>query len=64
MEEICHVCGEPLDDVDRAHCNWCGEPFHFAMSITSQTQDCGRVWIDEELLALTFICQSCDAARQ
>jgi len=30
-----------------------------ALTIDSKVTDCGAVWIDDELLALQFLCNAC-----
>jgi len=59
MQETCHVCGESLFEDSAAFCNCCGREFHMALTIDSKVTDCGAVWIDDELLALQFLCNAC-----
>lgn len=59
MQETCHVCGEALSEDSAAFCNCCGREFHMALTIHSTVQDCGAVWIDDDLLALQFCCSTC-----
>lgn len=55
----CAVCGEPLDDILAAECNWCDARFHLNQRNDIEAKDCGKVWIDEQHLALQFACDSC-----
>ena len=55
----CAVCGEPLDAVLAAECNWCDARFHLNQRNDVEAKDCGKVWIDEQHLALQFACDTC-----
>lgn len=45
-QEVCCVCGQPLDENDVAMCDFCHGRFHMAMTLTSATKDCGIVGTD------------------
>jgi predicted amidophosphoribosyltransferase len=57
-EELCGVCGEAMDE-NRASCNQCGNEFHLALRIDRPARDCGEAWIDEDVQALVFGCNTC-----
>ena len=57
-QERCTVCEEPLA-ADRAACHRCGREFHLALRSDSAVVDCGDAWIDGELEALVFSCNTC-----
>lgn len=59
QEEICCVCGDALDNENVARCTICERRFHLAWSTQTPTKNCGRVWIDERLCAMRFMCQTC-----
>ena len=55
----CVVCGEPLRADGQADCYSCGQFFHLALTATAGVEDCGQVWIDDEVMALQFACNGC-----
>lgn len=55
----CAVCGEDVPAPMTAECNWCGQPYHLNQRNDVEGKDCGRVWIDEQYLALQFACDTC-----
>ena len=58
-QQVCVVCGEPVDGGNSSTCNSCGQPFHLNPRNDRPGKDCGAVWIDEQYLALEFVCQRC-----
>lgn len=54
----CRVCGDPLRD-ETAVCIVCDRTFHLRASETSDSKDCGEVWISEQHLSLEFACNIC-----
>ena len=56
---ICVVCSERVEAGMSAECNWCDGRYHLNQRNDVEAQDCGRVWIDEQYLALMFACDSC-----
>jgi hypothetical protein len=56
---MCIVCGEPADAKMSSECNQCGGRFHLNQRNDVEAKDCGRVWIDEQFLALQFACDTC-----
>lgn len=59
MEEICDVCGQPLDEENVARCALCGRRFHLAWSIHAQVENCGRVCFDNRSWSMVFVCHPC-----
>ena len=55
----CVVCGGPLRPDAQADCYSCGQFFHLALTATAGVEDCGQVWIDDEVMALQFACNGC-----
>lgn len=55
----CAVCGGPAVLAMLAECNWCDRRFHLNPRNDIEAKDCGRVWIDEQYLALQFACDDC-----
>lgn len=55
----CAVCGGKAAPVLLAECNWCDRRFHLNPRNDTEAKDCGRVWIDEQYLALQFACDNC-----
>ncbi len=62
-QDACSVCGAPLAAAMSAECNWCDGRFHLNQRNDVEGKDCGRVWIDEQYLALQFACDTCLAAE-
>ena len=58
-EEICCICGGPLDGENVSRCAICGQPFHMAWSVQAQVPECGRYLIRDEACSLAFICNKC-----
>lgn len=63
-EEVCGVCGEPLDGENMSRCILCGRPFHLAMSVKAQTPNCGGYTMLEESWGLAFVCNRCAERRR
>lgn len=55
----CHVCLEILTVTTEAWCNQCGGSFHLNQRSDLPGKDCGDVWINDESLALDFLCNRC-----
>ncbi len=55
----CAVCGEDAPAALTAECNWCDQRYHLNQRNDVEGKDCGRVWIDEQYLALQFACATC-----
>ena len=55
----CVVCAAPLQTDAQADCYRCGGYFHLALTTNSSVEDCGQVWIDDEVMALQFACNGC-----
>ena len=55
----CAVCGESAEAALSAQCNWCDARFHLNQRNDVEAKDCGKVWIDEQFLALQFACNNC-----
>ena len=56
---ICAVCGESIPAGMSAECNWCSGVYHLNQRNDVEAKDCGKVWIDEQYLALQFACDTC-----
>ena len=61
MEEICDVCGLPLDEKNVSRCRLCGRKFHMAWSVDAEIQNCGQVWFDKASSGMAFACNICIA---
>lgn len=61
MEEVCGVCGEPLDEENASRCVLCGRRFHMAWSIHAPVSNCGRVWFNDMACRIAFVCNICIA---
>jgi hypothetical protein len=57
--DVCNCCEGPFQSSDRATCTFCGGSFHLAMRTDVAVQECGQVWINDELEALEFGCNRC-----
>jgi hypothetical protein len=55
----CAVCGEAATFTQSAECNWCDARYHLNQRNDVEGKDCGKVWIDEQFLALQFACNNC-----
>lgn len=55
----CVVCAAPLQSDAQADCYRCGGYFHLALTTNSTVEDCGQVWIDDEVMALQSACNGC-----
>ena len=62
-EALCAVCGRPLRPDAQADCYSCGQYFHLGLTANSDVEDCGQVWLDDEVLALQFACNRCLEAQ-
>lgn len=60
----CRVCSKPLQTQAQADCYLCGDYFHLGLTADADVEDCGQVWIDDEVLALQFACNHCLEAQQ
>ena len=60
----CAVCGGPLTRNASADCYMCGQLFHLGLTTDSVVDDCGQVWLDDEVMALQFACNSCLEAQR
>jgi hypothetical protein len=58
-EVTCVVCNEQAEASMTAECNWCDGRYHLNQRSDIEGRDCGRVWIDEQFLALQFACNTC-----
>ena len=58
-QQVCVVCGEPVDGGNSSTCNSCGQPFHLNPRNDRPGKDCGAVWIDEQYLSLRYACFNC-----
>lgn len=63
MADTCHVCTADLVGPDTASCHLCYRDFHLAMTITSTVVDCGQIFMDNDSLALAFVCNACVEER-
>jgi len=59
ITDVCVCCRRPFRAHDRAICTSCGAGFHLAMRIDVVVEECGEVWINDELEALEFGCNRC-----
>ena len=59
MSEICHVCGQPLDELYYVSCVACGRRVHFRSSENSDDIDCAYIVSQVNVCGLAFICNSC-----
>jgi len=59
LAEICHVCGESLDEDNVSRYLICGGRFHVAWSIDAPIKNCGQTWFEERSCSLGFICTPC-----
>src|SRR5690242_9103581 len=55
----CSICAEPTGRHCQAICNGCGSLFHLALREDIPCKDCGQVWLNEEYMALEFVCNTC-----
>lgn len=55
----CAICGERAPEPLTAECNWCDRRYHLNPRNDVPGKDCGRVWIDEQFMALQFACNDC-----
>jgi predicted amidophosphoribosyltransferase len=56
---VCSVCSEDVTEESEAWCNSCGKPYHLSQRVDVPGKDCGKVWINEDHLALEFACDTC-----
>jgi hypothetical protein len=61
---VCAVCGDSTDPGASSECNWCGRRFHLNQRNDVDAKDCGKVWIDEQYMALQFACDLCLAEQE
>ncbi len=59
MEETCHVCGKPLDEICAVNCVVCGGKVHFNPA-GSPGNDCCGVVTQIGACGLSFVCNDCD----
>ena len=62
--EVCVICGEDLDEVHQATCQFCGGKFHHPWSQDAQVPKCGLIGSHEEALAIVFLCNDCYYGRR
>lgn len=55
----CVVCGDAVEPSTSSECNGCNGRYHLNQRNDIEGKDCGRVWIDEQFLALQFACDNC-----
>ena len=58
MEETCHVCGQPLDELYAVSCVACGRKIHF-QSTEPAGNDCGHILMQLGVCGLAFMCNPC-----
>jgi hypothetical protein len=56
---VCVVCAESVRASMSSECNWCNGRYHLNQRNDVVAKDCGRVWIDEQYMALQFACDNC-----
>lgn len=56
---VCVVCAGDVEAHLSAECNWCDGRYHLNPRNDVEGKDCGRVWIDEQYLALQYACDNC-----
>ena len=59
MEDLCHVCGKPLDEQNTSQCRLCGRKFHLAWSVDAGIENWGHVWFDTRSCGMAFACKCC-----
>jgi hypothetical protein len=60
----CVVCGDEVSAALSAECHWCDGRYHLNTRNDIAAKDCGRVWIDEQYMALRFACDNCLAGQR
>ena len=63
MEEICSVCGKPLDEIYAVSCIACGRKIHFSPAETSR-DDCSHIVTQLYTCGLAFVCKHCSAVQK
>jgi len=58
MEEICNVCGKPLDEIYAVSCIGCGRKIHFPAA-ESVNDSCGSIVNQWNICGLAFVCKRC-----
>jgi hypothetical protein len=58
MEELCGVCGKPLDGIYDVTCMACGRKIHFP-AVDTQGHSCACVVTQLYACALAFLCKNC-----
>ncbi|MFQ5382135.1 MAG: hypothetical protein ACE5EF_11050 [Dehalococcoidia bacterium] len=58
-QPVCRACGDDITPDFEAWCNSCGEAYHLNQRAGDESRDCGKVWINEEHMALEFACNVC-----
>jgi len=58
MEEPCHICSRPLDEIYAVSCLNCDKKSHFE-SAEPQGSNCGRILTELDQCGLSFICNDC-----
>jgi hypothetical protein len=56
---VCTVCTAPADETNSALCNNCDGRFHLRLRRDADGPECGRVWVNEQFLALEYACDVC-----
>jgi hypothetical protein len=58
MEEICSVCGKPVDEIYAVSCIGCGGKIHFPAADTSEN-NYGSIVTQWNICGLAFVCKRC-----
>jgi hypothetical protein len=63
MEEVCSVCGKPLDEIYAVSCIGCGGKIHFP-SAENSGYSCGSIVTQWNICGITFVCKKCSATQK
>jgi len=63
MEEVCSVCGKPLDEIYAVSCIGCGGKIHFP-SAENVKDSCGSIVTQWNICGLAFVCKKCSAVQK
>lgn len=58
LQECCHVCGRPLDEVYAVLCSVCHRDIHFEPA-GPEGENCASVVTRLNVCGLSFICSAC-----
>ena len=58
MEDNCHVCGQPVDDIYGVDCTVCGKKIHCPSEENAESY-CGRPVTQLYACGLSFMCNPC-----